>query len=328
MKRILSIDGGGIKGTQPAAFLAKLEEDLDQPIGRYFDLIAGTSTGGILAIGLAMGISAKSLLTLYETRGPTIFGQAGDKGWLHRKSRDARAAMRHWVKPKHELSVLRDELYTVLGDRLIGDAQTRLMVPAWDADQRSVYIYKTAHHPRLATDHRKPALDAALATSAAPTYFASHKTVDDIGLLDGGTWCNNPVGVATVEAISMLGWSPDELNILSLGCVDEVYMLPEAPGKASLGVKALSLFMDGQSRGALGIARQLTGDPHTRSAVHRYSPTVPADFFGLDDTSKIQRLKGLGASSARHAAPTLSPIFFQHPAEPFVPVHHTERSAA
>ncbi len=328
MKRILSIDGGGIKGTQPAAFLAQLEEDLDQPIGHYFDLIAGTSTGGILAIGLAMGISAKSLLELYETRGPTIFGQAEDKGWFGRKSRDARAAMRHWVKPKHELSVLRDELHAVLGDRLIGDAQTRLLVPAWDADQRSVYIYKTAHHPRLTTDHRKPALDAALATSAAPTYFASHKTVDDIGLLDGGTWCNNPVGVATVEAISMLGWNPEELDILSLGCVDEVYMLPEAPGKASLGVKALSLFMDGQSRGALGIARQLTGDPHARTAVHRYSPAVPADFFGLDDTRKIQRLKGLGASSARHAVPTLAPIFFQQPAEPFVPAHHTERSAA
>lgn len=328
MKRILSIDGGGIKGTQPAAFLAQLEEDLDQPIGRYFDLIAGTSTGGILAIGLAMGISAKSLLSLYETRGPTIFGQAENKSWLSRKTSDVRASVRHWIKPKHELSVLRDELHAILGERLIGDAQTRLMVPAWDADQRSVYIYKTAHHPRLTTDYRKPALDAALATSAAPTYFASHKTVDDIGLLDGGTWCNNPVGVATVEAVSMLGWNASELNILSLGCVDEVYLLPEAPGKANLGVRALSLFMDGQSRGALGIARQLTGDPHTRKAVHRYSPTVPIDFFGLDDTRKIQRLKGLGASSARHAAPVLSPIFFQHPAEPFVPVHHTTRSAA
>ncbi|MEP2784856.1 MAG: CBASS cGAMP-activated phospholipase [Pseudoruegeria sp.] len=328
MKRILNIDRGRIKGTQPAAFLAQLEENLNQPIGHYFDLIAGTSTGGILAIGLAMGISAKSLLALYETRGQTIFGEAENKGWLGRKTRDAHAAMRHWEKPKHELSILRDEHYAVLGDRLIGDAQTRLMVPTWDADQRSVYIYKTAHHPRLTTDHRKPALDAALATSAAPTYFASHKTVDDIGLLDGGTWCNNPVGVATVEAISMLGWDPSELNILSLGCVDEVYMLPEAAGKASLGVKALSLLMDGQSRGALGIARQLTGDPHARSAVHRYSPSVPADFFSLDDTSKFQRLKGLGASSARYAAPTLSPIFFQRSAEPFVPVHHTERSAA
>ena len=327
-RRILSIDGGGIKGTQPAAFLAGLEEDLDEPIGRYFDLIAGTSTGGILAIGLALGIPARTLLELYESRGPTIFGQSDDKGWLGRKARNARAAIRHWTKPKHEAPALRDELHAVLGDRLIGDAETRLLIPAWDADQRSVYIYKTSHHPRLTKDYRKPVLDAAMGTSAAPTYFPRHKTVDDIGLLDGGTWCNNPVGVATVEAISMLGWGPQDLHILSLGCVDEVYMLPESPGKAGLGLKALSLLMDGQSRGALGIARHLTGDPHDRKAVHRYSPSVPDGFFSLDDTTKIQRLKGLGASSARHAGPTLMPIFFQQTAEPFVPVHQLERNAA
>lgn len=321
MRRILCIDGGGIKGTQPATFLSGLEEDLDEPIGRYFDLIAGTSTGGILAIGLALGIRASTLLELYENRGPTIFGQSDDKGWLGRKVRDAWAALRHVARPKHDASALRDELHAVLGDRLIGEAETRLLIPAWDADQRSVYIYKTAHHPRLAKDYRKPALDAAMATSAAPSHFARHKTVDHVGLLDGGTWCNNPVGVATVEAISMLGWAPQDLHILSLGCVDEVYMLPESPGKAGLGFKALSLLMDGQSRGALGIARQLTGDPYERKAIHRYSPTVPDGFFTFDDTAKIQRLKGLGASSARHASPTLTPIFFQKPAEPFVPVH-------
>jgi patatin-like phospholipase/acyl hydrolase len=76
-RRILSIDGGGIMGTFPAAFLAALEEDLRQPIGGYFDLIAGTSAGGILAIGLALGIPAKRLLQLYEERGPEIFGQTG-----------------------------------------------------------------------------------------------------------------------------------------------------------------------------------------------------------------------------------------------------------
>jgi hypothetical protein len=77
IRRILSIDGGGIMGTQPASFLASLEEDLDRPIGEYFDLIAGTSTGGILAIGLAMGIPARDLLDLYVRRGPHIFGQSG-----------------------------------------------------------------------------------------------------------------------------------------------------------------------------------------------------------------------------------------------------------
>ena len=75
IRRILSIDGGGIKGTMPAAFLAGLEEDLGQPIGRYFDLIAGTSTGGIIALGLGLGRTAKELLELYERRGPVIFGQ-------------------------------------------------------------------------------------------------------------------------------------------------------------------------------------------------------------------------------------------------------------
>src|SRR5437660_1257046 len=74
-RRILSIDGGGILGTFPAAVLAEIEQHLDYPIGSYFDLIAGTSTGGIIAIGLAMGLKASELLHLYETKGPAIFGQ-------------------------------------------------------------------------------------------------------------------------------------------------------------------------------------------------------------------------------------------------------------
>lgn len=82
LRRILCIDGGGIEGTQPAAFLAGLEEDLDEPIGRYFGLIAGTSTGGIPAIGLGLGIRASILLGLYENRGPTIFAQSDHKGWF------------------------------------------------------------------------------------------------------------------------------------------------------------------------------------------------------------------------------------------------------
>jgi patatin-like phospholipase/acyl hydrolase len=73
--RILSLDGGGIRGTFSAAFLARIEEHLDYPIGRYFDLIAGTSTGGIIAIGLGLGLSAKEILRLYEEKGPAIFDQ-------------------------------------------------------------------------------------------------------------------------------------------------------------------------------------------------------------------------------------------------------------
>ncbi|HEY8129280.1 MAG TPA: patatin-like phospholipase family protein, partial [Hyphomicrobium sp.] len=70
IRRILCLDGGGIMGTLPASFLAAIEKNLDRPIGEYFDLIAGTSTGGILAIGLGLGLSAQQLLDLYVDRGP------------------------------------------------------------------------------------------------------------------------------------------------------------------------------------------------------------------------------------------------------------------
>ncbi|WP_299916022.1 patatin-like phospholipase family protein [uncultured Roseobacter sp.] len=191
IRRILSIDGGGIKGTLPAAFLAGLEEDLGEPIGQYFDLIAGTSTGGIIALGLGLGRTAKELLELYETRGPVIFDQEetaqAPPGRARRFMRKLRAGRRHIMQPKHDASILERELKAVLKNDVIGQSSTRLIVPAWDADQRSPYIYKTAHHPRLQTDYRKTALDAALATVAAPTYFRRHRTVDDIGLTDGGT---------------------------------------------------------------------------------------------------------------------------------------------
>lgn len=327
-RRILCLDGGGIKGTQPAAFLATLEEQVGRPLGQYFDLIAGTSTGGILALGLALGLTAKDLLNLYEKRGPKIFGQPENptepKSFFGRL-RDIR---RHATQPKHDAEVLREELHAVLGDALIADAKTRLIIPAWDADGRCPYIYKTSHHERFSTDYKRSMLDAAMATAAAPTYFKRHKTAEDVGLLDGGVWANNPIAVATVEAITCLGWRPEDLRILSLGCADEVYMLPEEPGFLGVNLKFLNLFADGQSHGAMGMAKLLTGHPYNGEKIFRYAPTVPAGFFAMDDPSKISRLKGLGVSAARNAKPTLVPVFFETPAEPFTPHHKLQEAAA
>jgi patatin-like phospholipase len=326
IRRILSLDGGGINGTCPASFLATLEEDLGQPIGRYFDLITGTSTGGILAIGLAMGRPAKELLELYVSRGPHIFGQAGAKSGS--RTNRWRQSLRHLVKPKHDADRLRTELVKVLGTKRMGDAQQRLLIPAWDADHRSVYIYKTAHHWRLKTDYKKLAIDAAMGTAAAPTYFRRHRTADNIGLIDGGVWANNPIALAVVEAITLLGWPAEQLRILSLGCVNEIYLLGEAPGTLGLGLDAFSLFMDGQSRGALGMAKLLTGHEYERNAIYRYCADVPKNFFKLDGTSKIDRLVGMGASMARKHRVEIEPIFLTEPAEPFVPVYQLQGDAS
>jgi hypothetical protein len=319
IRRILCIDGGGIMGTLPASFLASLEEDLDRPIGEYFDLIAGTSTGGILAIGLAMGIPARELLDLYVRRGPHIFGQSG--GPVATFAGDAWRRLKHVFAPKHDADLLRAELVPILGAKRIGEAKTRLLIPAWDADHRGVYIFKTAHHPRLKTDYKRRASDAAMATAAAPSYYKRHRTAEDVGLLDGGVWANNPIALAVVEAITLLGWPASSLRVLSLGCVNEVYMIDEAPGWGGLAKDVARLFMDGQSHGALGMAKLLTGHEYEREAIFRCCPDVPKDFFKLDDTRKITQLKGMGAASARKERPRIEPVFLAGPAESFTPVY-------
>jgi patatin-like phospholipase/acyl hydrolase len=100
--RILSLDGGGIRGVFPAALLARLEEHLHHPIGNYFDLIAGTSTGGIIAIGLGLGIPARDILKLYVEEGPTIFDQqhGAIENWVRRNLR----GVAHLLLTKHSRS--------------------------------------------------------------------------------------------------------------------------------------------------------------------------------------------------------------------------------
>ncbi len=151
MKRILSIDGGGIRGVFPAAFLASIEQDLERPLVDYFDLIAGTSTGGIIAIGLAMGLSAQDLLELYEDRGPEIFSQTR-RGLLGKATDSAKKLKWAFWGPKHNSNSLEQALQGVLGDRQLGEASTRLFIPSWHPKMGKVYIFKTAHHARLKSD--------------------------------------------------------------------------------------------------------------------------------------------------------------------------------
>ncbi len=322
MRRILSIDGGGIRGTFPAAFLATLEDDLDRPIHEYFDLIVGTSTGGIIAIALAMGLPAKDILELYEKRGPEIFSQqhTGLRGWAERAFRSIK-----WLTwgPKYNADGLQSAINEVLGDRKIGDAKTRLMIPAWHQQKGEVYIFKTAHHERLRTDYKDFARDAAMATAAAPTYFQEFITARDVGLVDGGIWANNPTGIAVAEGIGTLGWNPKEIQVLSVGCLEDVVEMRDAYGAARLAPKLAGLFMAGQSFGSNGLAHILTGDVGgaNHKAIHRITQPVPEGFFTLDDTSKIQKLKSRAFAEARIKKLDLMNVFFTSPTEPFEPIY-------
>src|SRR5690606_32470582 len=117
-----------------------------------------------------------------------------------------------------------------------------------------------------ATDYKERAVDAAMATAAAPTYFARHITANDVGLIDGGIWANNPAGIAVVEAIAILEWAPDDIRVLSIGCLDEIKETRRAYGVATLAFQLANLFMAGQSHGSLGC----------RQAPDRRRPAAPS----------------------------------------------------
>src|SRR2546421_322040 len=118
-RRVLSIDGGGIKGAFPGSFLATLEESTSGSIADHFDLIVGTSTGGIIALALGLGFTAAEVLEFYEKLGPLVF--AG--GRLVRAIR--------WVGlSKYESGPLRRALESKFGERRLGESKTRLVVPA------------------------------------------------------------------------------------------------------------------------------------------------------------------------------------------------------
>ena len=324
-RRILSIDGGGIKGVLPAAFLATVEDVTGKRVLDHFDLIAGTSTGGIIALGLALDRPASRLLDLYTKYGGSIFAQ--DEGEplsfftaASRRCRELYRSVRGLRGPKYEPEVLRRVLKAEYGDAHLGDCRTRVVIPAFDRNRRDLYVFKTAHHERLRSDWPHLALDVALATAAAPTYFPEHSLSNGISLIDGGVWANNPVGLAVVEAIGVLGWEPESLRVLSIGCTEDLLRIPAGVGKAHVET-IIDVFMLGQSRAAMGTAKLLTGHMSGRHRVYRYQEVVPRGTYAMDSSRQIRELRGLGTSLARHSLEEVLSVFFESPREPFLPLH-------
>lgn len=324
--RILSLDGGGIRGAFPAAFLARLEEHLDHPIGQYFDLIAGTSTGGIIAIGLGLGLTAKEILKLYEEQGPAIFDQEHGRveNWVRQRLHGAR----HLVGSKYQATALHTALKGILSDRKLGESRTRLLIPAWHPVLERVYIYKTAHHERFESDYRQAAIDAAMATAAAPTFLPPHNTADHVELVDGGVWANNPIGAAVIEAVGVLGWSPDRLKILSIGTIADVQAPPRWKGKLPMAAHVTRLFMAGQSHSAVGAAKILTGDGHDHRAIWRIDQVAPSGRYTLDNAGRIAEMKSRAVAEAREQLPELRRHFFQAPAPQFEPFYRLKTEAS
>jgi hypothetical protein len=149
-----------------------------------------------------------------------------------------------------------------------------------------------------------------MATAAAPTFLPSHSTADQVELVDGGVWANNPIGVAVVEAVGVLGWPAASLKVLSIGTIADVKARPRWSGKLPMAAHVTRLFMAGQSHSALGTAKIITGDGHDHRAIWRVDQIAPSGRYTLDNAGRIAEMKNRAIAEAREQLPELRRHFF------------------
>jgi patatin-like phospholipase/acyl hydrolase len=225
--RILAIDGGGIRGLIPAVVLADLERRTGRRTADIFDLIAGTSTGGILACGLtrpredgAPAFTAADLIGLYESEGPEIF---------HRSLLKRVESAEGYVDERYDDSGLNAALRRYLGATRLSQALTDVFITAYEIERREAFFFRSS---RARTDpgHDFTLVDAARATAAAPTYFEPVR-VNDVGgaggyaLVDGGVFATNPAMTAYAE-LAAAGRREEVDLVLSLGTGSHTRRLP------------------------------------------------------------------------------------------------------
>jgi patatin-like phospholipase/acyl hydrolase len=284
--RILALDGGGLRGTFTAAVLAKcdmIKSGGGNDLVKHFDLVAGTSTGAILAIGLALGLKPFDMLEFYRKQGPRIFP----------KDRQ----LRHWLKSKHESRTLRELLEEVFGARKLSyDSCCRLVIPTVRAIHGEAEAIVTAHSPDRTAFRDISAVDAALASSAAPTYFDEAVWENQVApetFLDGGIWANNPILPALAEAVRHLDIPLDRIDVLSIGTMGNETDFTESLGKGKAGWAPTSadLFFAAQEHGAAAMAESFLGTTrHLR--VNQQTPTE----IKLDDAEALQDMAQRGSN--------------------------------
>lgn len=296
--KVLSLDGGGIKGYLSAKILFNIERLLNQEgdknvnIGQRFDLIVGTSTGGIIACALSIGKSAKEIFELYESLIPKVF-TSKTKGFF---------------KAKYSNEILRKELKNILGDKTLKDVKTKLCITSVDVENSSPRFHKSDYFDRNTPRQDEKLIDLALATSAAPTYFPLINTKHSTNLTDGGMVANNPSLVALTEAIQLTR-NINSISLLSIGTGEQCHMpynieKLKSAGKINWmlslkkkwnlfsyfkhqGSPLLELLMESQAKLAHFQTKFLLEDQYLR-----INPKLNVS-IELDDVEKIDSLKNL-----------------------------------
>ncbi|AUT02767.1 patatin [Nostoc sp. CENA543] len=326
--KILAIDGGGIRGIIPAILLAEIEKRTQKPIFSLFDLISGTSSGGILALGLTKpqvninesdhsplaAHTAEDLLELFVEYGVEIFYEP-----LFEKILGPIEDI--FLQPKYASSSREEILKQYFGDALLENNLKEVFVTSYDIEQR-IPIFFTNKPEKQQIESKKfrnlsrgfSLLDAALATSSTPTYFPPHRIVTShntngfYNLVDGGVFANNPAHLAILEAqMSSKRLENRVLNLedilvvsLGTGSLTSAYPYSEVKnwGLLQWGRPLLNIVFDGGSEVVAGQLERLfaPSQPDAKTSYYRFQTFLDAELEEIDNTT-LQNVRQLQATA-------------------------------
>lgn len=268
--KILSIDGGGIRGVIPAKILAQIEERTGKQCYQMFDMIVGTSTGGILALGLSLGYTAKSLLRMYIEEGPSIFEQN-----IFRRLR----TLNYMTNAKYDSENLEQVLYNYFMNYTMKDLKTNCMITAYDIKKDETIFFKSWKE-----EFKNELLkDIARSTSAAPTFFKPYNNK-----IDGGVYNNNPALSAYVTALKNKPSISDEIFMLSLGTGEVKLKKDNYKSLIDWAKGILGIMMNGQS-----VSTDYHLDVLLGYNYQRLSPKIPSRLSEMDNCKNIPELLGI-----------------------------------
>lgn len=297
--RVLALDGGGMRGIFTASFLATVEDLAPCRVGVCFDLIVGTSTGGIIGLALAFGIPARRILDLFLERGDRIFGRPRHLGMI--------------LRPKYDNRALERSLREIFGERMIDEVETPVCIPSYELTNSYPRIWKDGHAADLLWWGDQPAWKIALATTAAPIYFPGTQVLAGDSHVDGGLFANNPTLVGLTEAVRYFHQPLDRIRILSIGAGESAARIPHERARR-MGVWQWKTAMYdhmliAQARNIHEVtARLLAPGQYDRVNIPLEHP------YPLDDCAAARALLEPGAQEARTRLQDLRERFFFAPA--------------
>ena len=287
--RILALDGGGVRGIYGAQLLAKLEASLDANIRDHFDLIAGTSTGSILAGAAAVGIPLADIVKLFESEASSIF-----------RERPLFTGLSMLYRSRYSRRTFDDVLQRYVPQLTLGEMSTPLLITSADLATGRVHVFKSSYLADLGEPYERDSevllRDTILASCAAPTFF-DPKEVGSHLLTDGGLWANNPSIIALTEALSKFDRRVEEVRVLSIGTGQTPNMYRQRRFWGLLTGwgrdKLIAYTLDLQSQASTNMAGLILGERYLR-----LDPTIEA--WQLDDVRHMTNLKALADDTFAH----------------------------